>query len=263
MRNKTFLIFGLLLIIFLAIVGGVYLKTKDLLKTDEVVIAVQNIPEQTRIQPDMVKVIEIPDKYIPPNAIRDQEEIEGKWTAAGSGIVKNSFLFEEMLVQEEEVWMTDTLKDDERIIALPVDLPSSLGGKVSRGDVVEIWFSFRGNSSTPAYAGPLLKHAEVLGLQNNRGEEILKSNENNIEDSESGLNLVVPVAESGILTVPRLMILKVPKDMVEYILMAQSMGELIVVGKVNENIEDDPVGEAKEWLEKQKLAHIENGGRQG
>ena len=250
MKNK-FLMIGLgLVTLFVVFAGALYLKNRDLQVTAPVVVAVENIPEQSPVLPEMVKVIDIPEKFIPPNAIRSLEELEGLWTMAGHGVAKNSYLFKDILVTEEamlEAWASEA-KEGERFISIPVDLPKSLGGKIARGDTVELWFSYKGTPKIPAFAGRLLNHVEVVALQNTQGQDIIRSvATQSSSESRSGFNSLMTPSNGNYS--PRLLTVKVPEEMVRYVLLAQNIGELLVVGKKAGDGDGEVVGEAKAWLD--------------
>jgi pilus assembly protein CpaB len=256
MRNK-FLIIGVgLVVLFVVFSGALYLKNKDIQPKGTVVVAIQTIPELSPVLPDMVKVIEeIPEKLIPPNAIRSLDELEGLWTMAGYGVPKNSYLFRDILVTEDallKAWVSEA-EEGERFVSITVDLPSSLGGKISRGDVVELWFSFKGTQKIPAYAGRLLDQVEVVSIQNTQGQDILRSvTTASASDDQNAINSLLSTSlngSGGNLT-PRLLTIKVPEEMVKYVLMSQNIGKLLVVGKQATEADSPPVvGEAKVWLD--------------
>lgn len=254
MNKKVVIAFGVLVLAFAVLAGGMYYKTRDVLNTAPVVVTVQDIPEQTAIQPEMVKTIEIPVKYIPPNVIQDATELEGKWTMAGYGLSKNSYLYRDKLVNEQDMIasMMAKAKQNERLISITVDLPSSLGGKVARGDIIELWFSYKGNQKKPAYAGRLLNRVEVIALQDTQGKDIVPVSNTDANKNKGMMESVLPsgLNLSNISSVPRLLTIKVPEEMVEYILLAQNTGKLIVVGKANVDPNEPIIGEAKYWLEK-------------
>lgn len=255
MRGKTLRITGFTILVAAILIGALFMKYKDHILTTPVVVSVTNISANAEITPDTVKVIELPQIAVPPKTVRSLDEIEGKWVANGRDIPKNGFLFYEQLVDEENMLSRSmqNANQDESLVSIPVDLTRGLGGKITQGDHIELWFVTRGNK--PLYAGKLLSGVEVVSIQDAQGKSITTEGaEVEIKETGNQLNILSSGGMPSGPGIPKLLTIKVPDSIVPHLLASQNRGSLVVVGKAQDENVQAEIGEAREWLHKQMNA---------
>lgn len=254
MRGKTLRITGITLLLTAIVFGLLFMKYKDRILTTPVVVGVTDISANTEVTPSKVKVIELPKIAVPPKTVRSLDELTGKWVANGRDIPKNGFLFYEQLVDEENTLSRSMQSADknESLVSVPVDLTKGLGGKITQGDYIELWFVTRGNK--PLYAGKLLSGIEVVSIQDAQGNSMTSEGaEVERKDTSNQFNILsMSGTSSG--SIPKLLTIKVPDSIVPYLLASQNRGSLVVVGKAQDENVKAEIGEAKGWLEQQMHA---------
>lgn len=125
------------------IIGYTKWSTAREINLQKVVFAKVDIPPRTVITEDMVVEFEQPGGYIPPNAIRNVDEVIGKWTATGWGISENSLIYKDKVVTTDEMPDSGTLKlnKDEVAFSLLVnDIEDSLGNSIVPDSYVDLYF---------------------------------------------------------------------------------------------------------------------------
>jgi pilus assembly protein CpaB len=129
------------------VVLGVYqynqMSIREKINPIDVVYTRVDIPPQTRITPEMLMVRKgVPASSIPPNAYIRLEDVVGKWTLDGFGLSKNSLLYRDKVVPQEEMPNAPilNLKEDEFAFSLLVDLERSSGNAILPGAYVDLWF---------------------------------------------------------------------------------------------------------------------------
>lgn len=246
----------LIVVILAAIVTGGFwfgsqMAVKQKLKTASVVIAAQDIPARTQIANEMVKVISLPVSGIPPGLAKSKEEVVGKYTMSNYGIPKNGYFFLSVVKNAEDLpdGALMTLKPDEEMISMNVDLQKYLGGNAVPGTVVNLWFSAKqsGQNKQPV-VGKFMENVRVLGARDQKALETIKQNPSDVNNDKSKTS-------STTTSVAKVLLLAVPKEEAKYFFMAQAMGQVYPTGnQESPQVQEgsavaSKVSEARKWLE--------------
>jgi pilus assembly protein CpaB len=106
----------------------------------EVVVAAQDIPERTLIQPSMVTKREWPSTILPPGAHTRLDEVVGKYTL--TRIVAGEVILPGRISEARETGeVALTIPPGLVAVALPVSTVSGVGGALRPGDRVDVMIS--------------------------------------------------------------------------------------------------------------------------
>ncbi|MEK5105056.1 hypothetical protein MKX83_24245 [Cytobacillus sp. FSL M8-0252] len=134
------------LVTVLALIAAILAYTNFTIKAEineqQVIVTKTDIPPRTEITEDMLETIIVPIQGVPNDAIKEKEDILGKWTVAGYGIPSHSFVYSNKIVEKSE--MPDSgileLNENEVAFSLLVDLETSLGNSIIPNSNVDLYF---------------------------------------------------------------------------------------------------------------------------
>lgn len=106
------------------------------------------------LEPDMFDVVEVPERWLPPTAVRDVAETSG--LVAAVELAEGSYLQQDMLTERPGV------QPGYREVAIVVDAETGVAGKVRPGDHVDIIATIEGDETTPPRAEVWVSNALVL-----------------------------------------------------------------------------------------------------
>lgn len=102
---------------------------------------------------DSVERVEIPEKYVPPGALTEQDLLAGS-------LVPSADLPEGTILQEGVLGPPPALREGEQEIAIAVDAVTGVLGEIAEGSMVDIYASFsaggNGNDAIPSDCAMLL-----------------------------------------------------------------------------------------------------------
>lgn len=137
-------------------ISGYVADVRALVGPDRGVVALG--AEVERYQPitdDMLRVVEMPRRFVPDGALGRDEVIAG---VAAVDMPAGTILQQGMVVTPP------ALDDDESEIAIVVDAETGVGGNVRAGDYVDIYATFAPEEGRPACEARLVTDALVLGV---------------------------------------------------------------------------------------------------
>ena len=149
----------------------------------------QEIAGRTEITEEMLVVRKVPSDALPPNAITDMDELVGKWTANGFGIPKNSLLYDEKVLEKEQLPDSAILNLKENEVAYPllVDLETSLGNSIIPGTKVDLYFRSKTdnrNEKTTVLYGKLASNVRVVSVKDAQATNVFENEGKKSEEDE-------------------------------------------------------------------------------
>jgi pilus assembly protein CpaB len=147
------------------------------------VLALRTAAEKDKaIRDDMVKTVEMPERWVPKTALRDRARLIGQ--VASSNIPAGAILQEGMLGSPPE------LGTGEREIAILVDAETGVAGKIGPSSTVDIVATYPGDSSagTKDVAQVVVAGARIIDV----GQPALKGG-NGVREQQQDPKEVVPV----------------------------------------------------------------------
>lgn len=119
----------------------------------------QDVARNQPIPDDATGLVEVPERYAPPRALRDRSALTG--LVAGTSLPRGSVLQQGMAIAPPE------LESGQREIAILVDAETGVAGKVRPNDLVDVVATFDGERS-PTSARPqsqiIVSGARVLNV---------------------------------------------------------------------------------------------------
>jgi Flp pilus assembly protein CpaB len=128
--------------------------------TVAVLVSTDDLPPLATPDAAQLSTVEMPQRWLPPNALQSPQEIRGRIAAAT--IPANTILSEGMFLERPE------LEPGQREIAILVDAEIGVGGKITSGAIVDVLATFGGTEAdgvepgTPQSARVVLQRAEVI-----------------------------------------------------------------------------------------------------
>ncbi|WP_126430017.1 Flp pilus assembly protein CpaB [Brevibacillus marinus] len=228
------LVSGILLASLVAAVTfyGYSIWEKERNRTVEVLTVSQEIPPRTMITQEMfddgiIKVSKHPAVIVPPNVFRSPEEVIGKFTVTNYTVPQNSYLYKGKVLPPEE--MKDgaemLLKPGERMVAIQVNLKSSLAAQITQGSYIDLWFSGKTKEDQRPVVGPFLEKVRVVGTYTASSQKS-RSTDSDVPKSNSEN----PPVTIGVNLVPQTILLAVNNEQAGYIQLAEELGEINVTG---------------------------------
>ena len=242
----------------LLVLAGVYqynqMATEKKIKPVKVVFASQDIPPHTKITEDMLFERVVPGDAIPPNAIRNKQNIVGKWTVDGFGIAKNSLIYKGKILTTDE--MPDAaqlnLKEGEYGFPLLVDLETSSGNSIKPHTHVDLWFATEETETRQPLTGLLFKDVRVTAVKDSKTRNVFSS-EDYVESKKQQSQSAIATSTSEPKAIAKLYTFAVTKEQYKVLNKAKMLGNIIPVLKgssakeINEKIQKVTTTEKSQW----------------
>lgn len=126
-----------------------------------VVVAARDLPEFSKLEPDMVRTILVHPSGIHPASARSEEDVIGR--RLGALTLTNEPILTQKLIVVGSDGVAGRLKPEERALFLPVGLAGGVGGALEARDRVDVILV--GDASKVGYAGARTVVRNVLVLE--------------------------------------------------------------------------------------------------
>jgi pilus assembly protein CpaB len=135
-RGVLFLVFAAVgaVAVFFSVVGYVNDVESQVGNRVSGYVVTRDVPAYQVLEPADVERVEIPERWLPEGAVRQQQDLTGQVTAAA--------LTEGTLLQSSSLVPRPSLETGQREIAILVDAETGVAGKVQPGDYVDVWATF-------------------------------------------------------------------------------------------------------------------------
>jgi pilus assembly protein CpaB len=171
-----------LLGVFVLVAGYVADVRKDVDPKISVLALAKPAEKDKAISDDMIRSVELPERWAPRTALRDRQDLVGQVAAAN--IASGAILEQGMVTSPPE------LSPGEREIAILVDAETGVAGKLSPGSLVDIVATFAGDdqTNTKAESDVVVPGARIIDV----GEPELKGGRG-VQQQAADPKQVVPV----------------------------------------------------------------------
>ncbi|MCI6272925.1 MAG: Flp pilus assembly protein CpaB [Erysipelotrichaceae bacterium] len=113
------------------------------IKYKDVVVAVNDIPANTYIKPEMLAVISVPEKSVHADSVLDYSEAEGK--LSNSKIYANEVILKSRLISKGEnsasYGLAYVISENSRGVSVALEAPRSVSSQLKIGNYVDIIFN--------------------------------------------------------------------------------------------------------------------------
>ncbi|MBP3920588.1 MAG: hypothetical protein J6D28_03385 [Bacilli bacterium] len=162
LKNKnTVTVLGLLVIV--AMLWGVYYwQLQKQVKPTSVPVASVTIQPRTQITADMIKYIDVPESYIPENAITDEAQLLQMYSHYNTVIPAGSMFYTDALTTEEAMpnYILGLLKEGETAITFTPD-SEDMGYGIMPNDKIDLYMRVTTEEGSVMF-GKLVENVEVL-----------------------------------------------------------------------------------------------------
>jgi pilus assembly protein CpaB len=145
-------------VVFVLVSGYLSEVRSQLGPTVAVLVSTDDLPPLASPNEGSLSTVQIPQRWLPPNALQNPEQIGGRITAAA--VPANTILSEGMFLERFD------LEPGQREIAIMVDAETGVGGKITAGAIVDVFATFAGSDdgTEPPSSRIVLQRAEVLAV---------------------------------------------------------------------------------------------------
>ena len=136
------------------------------------------IESRAVITEDMIGTMQVSKSTVnkQKNLITNSSQIVGKYVSFGTNIPQNSFFYQEMLLEAEE--MPDSafanIPDGFTIYSLGVNLHTTYGNSIFPGNYIDLYVRATDDLSLVIY-GKLIESIEVLAVKDSKGQHVFES----------------------------------------------------------------------------------------
>ncbi|MEV7421042.1 MULTISPECIES: Flp pilus assembly protein CpaB [unclassified Streptomyces] len=118
----------------------------------------EDVAPYTQLSPDQFEKITMPRRWLSKNAVTDLSVVSGK--IAVTQLKQGSLLQDDMIIKRP------ALANDEQEIAIMIDAATGVAGKISPGDLVNIFATFAGDSQagTKSESRIIVPNAKVIDV---------------------------------------------------------------------------------------------------
>lgn len=214
----------------------------------KVLLTAVDIPPHTKITEDMLFERVVPSDAIPPNVYSSMEDVVGKWTVEGYGIVKNSYIYEGKILATDKMPDAAILELEPHEYAFPllVDLETSSGNAIIPGAYVDLHFATGYTDDEKPLTGLIFESVRVTSVKDSKTQNVFSPSEFTEDVNETATTTNDERALAKLYT------LAVSAQQLDYLNKAKLLGNIIPVahGKsYQDELEDDELGELLEKYE--------------
>jgi pilus assembly protein CpaB len=155
-----------LVMVFVLIAGYVSDVRDEVEPKTRLLALAKPVEENQAITDDMLKAVEMPERWAPPSALRDLGQLVG--FVAGTDLQPDTLLQEDMLVAPPQ------LAPGQRELAILVDAETGVAGKIGPDAVVDVIATYPASDSESAKSEVVVPNARIIDvgqprLQGGRG----------------------------------------------------------------------------------------------
>jgi pilus assembly protein CpaB len=169
-----------LVVVFVLVAGYVSDVRREVEPKTRLVALAKPVEENQAITDEMVKWVEMPERWAPPTALRDVGQLVG--LVAGTDLEPNTLLQRDMLVAPPQ------LAPGERELAILVDAETGVAGKIGPDSVVDVIATYPGNDRKAPESRVVVPNARVIEV----GQPRLKGGRG-VQEQAADPGEVVPV----------------------------------------------------------------------
>jgi pilus assembly protein CpaB len=169
-----------LAVVFVLIAGYVADVRKEVDPKIQLLALAKPVQAHQAITDDMVKAVEMPERWAPPTALRDAGQLVG--LVAGTNLEPQTLLQKDMLVAPPQ------LAPGQRELAILVDAETGVAGKIGPDSVVDVIATYPGGDTRAPESRVVVANARIIGV----GQPRLKGGRG-VQEQSADPAQVVPV----------------------------------------------------------------------
>ena len=169
-----------LVVVFVLVAGYVADVRKEVDPKVSLLALSKPVEENQAITDEMVKTVEMPERWAPPAAMRDPGELVG--LVAGTDVVADRVVQEDLLVAPPQ------LARGQRVLAILVDAETGVAGKIGPDSVVDLIATYPGSDTKAPESRVVVPSARIIEV----GQPRLKGG-NGVQEQSADPGQVVPI----------------------------------------------------------------------
>jgi len=139
--NKPLLTSVLLGLVFVVLINVYLSNQKNELLRDttpvQVVVAVRDIPEGTRLQSSLLEIVEIPKRFLQPDVAKSVEELVDRQVSVS--VLAGTQILGSMLAVNQNIGLSQKIDKGFFAVTVPVNTSSGVAGLLQPGDAVDVF----------------------------------------------------------------------------------------------------------------------------
>jgi pilus assembly protein CpaB len=169
-----------LIVVFVLVAGYVADVREEVDPKVSLLALAKPVAENQSITDDMVKYVEMPERWAPPAGMRDPGELVG--LVAGTDLEADTLLQKDMLTAPPQ------LAPGQRELAILVDAETGVAGKIGPDSIVDLIATYPGSQTTAAESRVIVPSARIIEV----GQPRLKGG-NGVQEQAADPGQVVPI----------------------------------------------------------------------
>ncbi|HTE59641.1 MAG TPA: Flp pilus assembly protein CpaB [Solirubrobacteraceae bacterium] len=143
-----------LVVVFVLIAGYVSDVRREVDPKTELLALAKPVAAHQAITDDMVETVEMPERWVPPTAVREPGQLVG--LVAGTDLKPDTLLQEDMLVAPPQ------LAPGQRELAILVDAETGVAGKIGPDSLVDVIATYPGGETKAAESRVVVPNARII-----------------------------------------------------------------------------------------------------
>lgn len=141
--------------------------------------AVVDIQPKTKIEDNMVGIIEVPSSMLTSKTARSKQEVVDKYVNEKTMIPAGSLFYRSILEEKIDASASEwaNIDDENTVVAITVDENSTLGNSIYPGNYIDIYFAARESDGRLLF-GKLIESIEVLAVKDAKGKNVFEDSSN-------------------------------------------------------------------------------------
>ena len=141
--------------------------------------AVVDIQPKSRIDDNMVGIIEIPKSMVTSKTARSKVEVVGKYVDEKTMIPAGSLFYRSVLEEKVDTSSSEwaNIDDGNTVVAITVDENSTLGNSIYPGNYIDLYYATR-DSDRRLLFGKFIESIEVLAVKDAKGKNVFEDSSN-------------------------------------------------------------------------------------
>ena len=169
-----------LIVVFVLVAGYVADVRKEVDPKVSLIALAKPVAAHQAITDEMVKTVEMPERWAPPSAMRDAGELVG--LVAATDLEPNTLLQNDMLIAPPQ------LAPGQRELAILVDAETGVAGKIGPDSVVDLIATYPGSQTKAPESRVVVPSARIIEV----GQPRLKGG-NGVQEQAADPGQVVPI----------------------------------------------------------------------
>ena len=141
--------------------------------------ALVDIQPKTKIEDNMVGILEIPNTMLTSKTARNKQEVVGKYVNEKTMVPAGSLFYRGVFGEWTDLSTSEwaNIDDDNTVVAITVDSNSTLGNSIYPGNYIDLYYATKYSDGRLLF-GKLIESIEVLAVKDAKGKNVFEDSSN-------------------------------------------------------------------------------------